>query len=62
MDLRLFQREVGQRIGACVATVYVWEADRITPEVKWWPKILDFLGYDPQSVPKSVSERLVSYR
>jgi transcriptional regulator with XRE-family HTH domain len=62
LDLGLLQKQVGQRIGACVATVWLWEADRIAPELKWWPAIIGFLGYDPRPAPRTVGERLVRYR
>lgn len=62
MKLGLLQREVGQRIGASVATVWLWESNRVEPELKWMPAILDFLGYDPTPAGRNLGERLVRHR
>lgn len=62
MDLGLLQREVGQRIGASVATVTLWEKGRVEPGLKWVPAILEFLGHDPRPVPDTLGKRLVRYR
>lgn len=62
MELGLLQREVGQRIGASVATVWLWESNRVEPELKWMPAILDFLGYDPTPAAQTLGQRLVRHR
>lgn len=43
----LLQREVGQRIGATESCVYLWERGKAVPTFRYWPKIIEFLGYSP---------------
>ena len=62
LDLGLRQGDVAQIIGANVQSIWFWEKNRAYPEVKWWPRILGFLGYNPRPKPQTVGERLVSYR
>lgn len=62
MELGLLQREVGQRIGASVATVWLWETNRVAPELKWMPAIIGFLGYDPTPPGRTAAEQLVQHR
>lgn len=62
MDLGLLQRDVARRIGACVASVWLWESERAVPGLKWVPAIIGFLGYDPTPPARTIGERLVHYR
>lgn len=62
MDLGLRQSDVAKRFGAHEASVYLWEKDRAVPELKWWPAILEFIGYDPRPEPTTIAERLVRFR
>ncbi len=62
LDLKLLQREAGQRIGVSAATIWLWEHGRVFPEVKYLPAIIAFLGYNPSPEPATLSERLVWFR
>lgn len=56
------QREVAQRIGGCVASVWLWENNQTQPELKWMPALIQFLGYNPLREPETSGERLVAFR
>lgn len=43
MDLGLFQREVASRIGVSEATIYNWEGNKTSPQIRHIPKIIQFL-------------------
>jgi transcriptional regulator with XRE-family HTH domain len=62
LDLKLLQKDVGQRIGGSVSDVWNWENNRVTPAVKFIPAIIAFLGYDPIPQPAGLHERLVWFR
>ena len=62
LDLKLRQKEVGQRIGVAVFDVWNWENNWASPSVKFIPAIIAFLGYNPIPEPAALSERLVWFR
>jgi DNA-binding XRE family transcriptional regulator len=62
MELGLFQRDLRARFKLEKETHANWEKDRYHPATKHWPGIIEFLGYDPSPVPKTMGERLLSYR
>jgi transcriptional regulator with XRE-family HTH domain len=62
LDLGLLQREVAERIGVDETSIYNWERQRTTPEIRFIAPIIEFLGYDPLPEPKSFPERLKTYR
>ena len=62
LDLKLLQKDVGQRIGGSVSDVWNWENKWVTPAVKFIPAIIAFLGYNPMPKPEALSEQLVWYR
>jgi transcriptional regulator with XRE-family HTH domain len=62
MDLGLFQREVAERIGCSKAALVMWEKGHSNPEIRFWPGILRFLGYDPAPQPHSTAELLLAVR
>jgi transcriptional regulator with XRE-family HTH domain len=51
MDLGLRQLDVANRIGVWTSTVNYWENNHFNPEVRYVPKIVAFLGYDPFGPP-----------
>jgi transcriptional regulator with XRE-family HTH domain len=59
---KLLQREVAQLLGVCHATVINWETGRREIEVRHFPKIIAFLGYDPHPAPETLSQRLLAVR
>ena len=45
LDLGLLQEEVASQIGVTEQTITNWELSRSTPEVRFLPQIIEFLGY-----------------
>ncbi len=39
-------------------TLHNWENNETTPAIRYMPRIIAFLGYDPWPAPRSVAERL----
>lgn len=62
VHLQLTRREAAARLGACSNSVLNWEKDQQLPEVRFWPSVIQFLGYD--LIPASVipSERIEQQR
>lgn len=62
LDRGLWQKHVAAEIGCSKASLLNWEKRRAAPEVRFWPAILRFLGYDPRPVPASFGGRLRAAR
>ncbi len=62
LDLGLLQREVAVQIGATESTIYNWERQRNTPEIRFIAPIIEFLGYNPLPTPTTLSEQLIFHR
>jgi len=63
LDLNLLQKEVAQKIGVCVPSIYSWENNLAMPAIKYVPKLIEFLGYVPfDTSTLSVGEKIVIYR
>lgn len=63
LDLGLLQREVAQKLGATKDTVHNWETDRKSPELRFIPKMIGFLGYDPYDTQATaLGERVIAVR
>jgi len=62
LDLGLFQKQVAEQIGVSEETIYRWESNESSPQVKFIPAIIKFLGYNPVPLPDSPCQRLVFYR
>jgi transcriptional regulator with XRE-family HTH domain len=61
-ELGLFQREVAERLGVDPHSVSDWEKDHKHPEIRFWPAVIAFLGYDPNPKPHALGERLRAKR
>jgi len=57
----LYQRQVAERIGVSEPTVWYWERG-IEPELRYMPKIIEFLGYSPFTCPADLLGRLRHYK
>ncbi len=44
------------------ATILDWECDKNKPEIRYWPKIMDFLGYCPYRQAHTFGESLWLHR
>jgi DNA-binding XRE family transcriptional regulator len=63
MDLGLFQREAAKRIGVNEETICNWENNHYSPALNHIPRVIEFLGYIPESLQaQSLPERLLYYR
>jgi len=62
MDLGIRQKDLACELGVSPWTLRLWEAGGTSPEIRLWPGIIRFLGYDPNPEPSSVSEKLKAIR
>lgn len=63
MELKLFQRQVAEMLGTDEASVYNWEVNSSVPQIRFFPSIISFLGYDPFEVDTSTfAGKLKAYR
>ena len=58
MDMDLYQREVAEIISAPEATGQMWECYGYEPRMRYWPGVISFLGYEPYSPPRTMSEKV----
>ena len=56
------RRTVGERIGVDTTSVFNWEANTVSPDIRCMPAIIRFLGYNPLPAAKGWGERLVRQR
>lgn len=61
LEQGLRQRDVADRLGVGPNTVLNWESGTVPPE-PYWPSIIEFLGYFPGPLPRSLGERLIARR
>jgi transcriptional regulator with XRE-family HTH domain len=63
LDLNLLQKEVAQRIGADTTSLWAWETNRKAPAVRFYPSIIEFLGYYPwQNESSTFGQRIKQFR
>jgi transcriptional regulator with XRE-family HTH domain len=62
LDLGLLQKEVAARIGVDPDSICNWERQRNIPEIRFMPKIIDFLGYCPLVPAGSFIEQMIRCR
>jgi site-specific DNA recombinase len=62
LALKLLQREVAEKIGVDKTSVFNWERNSSSPEVRYMPAIIRFLGYDPLPQASNPADRLVRRR
>jgi transcriptional regulator with XRE-family HTH domain len=63
LDMGLLQAQVAMRIGVTASTIFNWESGKISSQIHYMPKIIDFLGYNPLPVPTaSVTDKLIVIR
>ena len=60
LDLGETQEQAASRFGVTFTSYNGWEADRIAPKVWHWPKVIQFLGHDPNPAPTNFDEALTS--
>jgi len=50
MDLKLLQKDVAKICGVTEDSITNWEKNKCLPQIKFFPKIISFLGYLPCEV------------
>lgn len=62
MDLKIQQKQAARRMGIHQMTMINWLKGRAAPAIRHWPKVIQFLGYDPRPRAVDLAGRLRSYR
>ena len=63
LDLGLLQKEVAERLGVDAMTICNWETNRTSPQLRFIPRIIAFLGYNPHYTQSgTLGERIVACR
>ncbi len=61
-ELGLSQKEVRLRLQVGPMTLGRWENNRTRPQVRYFPRIIEFLGYDPFGEPRCLGEEIAARR
>lgn len=56
------QREVAALIGVVKCTVFNWEAESVEPNLRAWPAVIQFLGFDPRPPGRCIGDKLRLHR
>ena len=62
LELRLLQKDVAKLIGISEDCLTYWENNRSEPSVRYYPRIIAFLGYYPFSKENNLAGLVKSYR
>jgi transcriptional regulator with XRE-family HTH domain len=58
LDLGLLQKQVADEIGVNTLTICNWESNKSSPFIRYIPKIIRFLGYNPLPSGQTLPEKL----
>jgi len=63
LDLRLLQKDVAGILGVDTTTINNWERNRCQPRLCLFPKIVQFLGYNPfpTEAKRAIGEEIKAY-
>ena len=62
LGLKQLQKDVAEQLGVDKTSVFNWEANASSPEVRYMPAIIAFLGYNALPVANTLAEQLVRQR
>ena len=63
LDLGLLQSDLAEELHVSEMTVCNWETNRTSPQLRFAPRIIAFLGYDPYDIPpQALGERIIAAR
>ena len=63
MDLGLYQSDVGKMFGVSKDCITYWENGRNEPQIKYYPRIISFLWYNPIAADEStIAGQVFAYR
>jgi transcriptional regulator with XRE-family HTH domain len=61
--LELLQREIAEKLGVDGTTICNWETNRTSPQLRFIPRIIAFLGFDPYDIPpQALGKRIIATR
>jgi len=61
--LGIYQSEVGWHFGVSKDCITNWENGRNVPQIRHYPKIISFLGYNPfKNGEKTLGEKIFAFR
>ncbi len=61
LELGLYQKDVAVQIGVTTSTIWNWEHGW-TINLRYMPRVIEFLGYNPIPQPNGILERLAWYK
>jgi len=64
LDLGLQKKQLARQLSVDETTIHNWEDCAVIPAIRFMPRIIKFLGYDPNAnkVPGSPVRRLKAHR
>jgi len=63
MQLKLFQSDVAKIFDVCEDSITGWENGRSIPQIQYYPKLIEFLGYNPFPVEtETLGGRMKNFR
>ncbi len=62
IQLGLHQKQVAERLGLDECTIANWEKDRTCPAVRYLPRLIGYLEYNPLPKPQTIGEQLRAKR
>jgi transcriptional regulator with XRE-family HTH domain len=62
LEVGLFQRQVADELGTDETTLFRWERNTARPQIRYLPRILKFLGYDPFPASVRLADKLRAAR
>ncbi len=63
LDLGLTQEQAGSRLGVTESAVWEWESGWSNPQFRFFPRIANFLGYEPpMPLPGTLGQTIKRYR
>ena len=63
LQLQLLQADIAKIFDVCEDSITGWENERSVPQIQYYPKLIEFLGYNPFPVEtKTLGGRIKEYR
>jgi DNA-binding XRE family transcriptional regulator len=62
LEANMMQKEAAAELLVNEWTYSNWEKDQTTTEIRYMPRLIEWLGYDPNPPPKNSSEWLMAVR
>jgi len=62
IDKNHFQKQAAAEIGVSVDSLCYWENGRTQPEIRYYPQIIQYIGFNPFPEPVDTIQRLEWYK